>query len=173
MEAVLSLRDRLSGPLGRATRSVENHQETFRRVNIAMAGAATVLGGALQSAIDRTGVGYEGIEDRVDDLAGATAGGTSLTKADALNRHWPPGDGRQRRCGYGRVCSVAASVGCSLVSGRVSVPKPLSQIQRSTRWLLQGLSPRPSFGGFGLRGSLSRLASTWLPAPPTVPWSTP
>ena len=43
-----------------------------------------------------------------------------------------------------------ASVGCSLVSGRASVPKPLSQIQRSTRWLLQGLSPRPSFGGFGL-----------------------
>ena len=38
-----------------------------------------------------------------------------------------------------------------LVSGRVSVPKPLSQIQRSTRWLLQGLSPRTSFGGFGLR----------------------
>ena len=36
-----------------------------------------------------------------------------------------------------------------LVSGLVSVPKPLSQIQRSTRWLLQGLSPRPSFGGFG------------------------
>ena len=39
-------------------------------------------------------------------------------------------------------------IGCSL-SGRVSVPKPLSQIQRSTRWLLQGLSPT-SFGGFGL-----------------------
>ena len=38
-----------------------------------------------------------------------------------------------------------------LVSGRVSVPKPLSQIQRSTRWLLQGLSPRTSFGGFGLK----------------------
>ena len=38
-----------------------------------------------------------------------------------------------------------------LVSGRVSVPKPLSQIQRGTRWLLQGLSPRTSFGGFGLR----------------------
>ena len=37
-----------------------------------------------------------------------------------------------------------------LVSGLVSVPKPLSQIQRSTRWLLQGLSPRTSFGGFGL-----------------------
>ena len=37
-----------------------------------------------------------------------------------------------------------------LVSGRVSVPKPLSQIQSSTRWLLQGLSPRTSFGGFGL-----------------------
>ena len=37
-----------------------------------------------------------------------------------------------------------------LVSGRVSVPKPLSQIQRSTRWLLQALSPRTSFGGFGV-----------------------
>ena len=37
-----------------------------------------------------------------------------------------------------------------LVSGRFSVPKPLSQIQRSTLWLLQGLSQRPSFGGFGL-----------------------
>ena len=78
---------------------------------------------------------------------------TALTdkRVKDRNRHWPPGDGRQRRCGYGRVCSVAASVGCSLVSGRVSVPKPLSQIQRSTRWLLQGLSPRPSFGGFGLK----------------------
>ena len=38
-----------------------------------------------------------------------------------------------------------------LLSGRVSVPKPLSQIQRSTLRLLQGLSPRPSIGGFGLR----------------------
>ena len=32
-------------------------------------------------------------------------------------RHWPPGDGRQRGCGYGRVCSVAASIGCSLFPG--------------------------------------------------------
>ena len=40
-----------------------------------------------------------------------------------------------------------------LVSGRVSVPKPLSQIQRGTRRLLQGLSPRTSFGGFGLKES--------------------
>ena len=49
-----------------------------------------------------------------------------------------------------------------LVSGRVSVPKPLSQIQSSTRWLLQGLSPRPSFGGFGLTSNdyaLERAAS--------------
>ena len=41
-----------------------------------------------------------------------------------------------------------------LVSGRVSVPKPLSQIQRSTLCLLQGLSPRPSLGGFGLKQHL-------------------
>ena len=38
-----------------------------------------------------------------------------------------------------------------LVSGRFSVSKPLSQIHRSTLCLLQGLSPRPSLGGFGLR----------------------
>ena len=47
-----------------------------------------------------------------------------------------------------------------LVSGRVSVPKPLSQIQRSTRWLLQGLSPRTSFGGFGLNQNVSTLSLT-------------
>ena len=47
-----------------------------------------------------------------------------------------------------------------LVSGRVSVPKPLSQIQRSTRWLLQGLSPKPSFGGFGLNGAVERAQRT-------------
>ena len=35
-------------------------------------------------------------------------------------------------CGYGRVCSVAAIYWVLLVSGRVSVPKPSSQIQRST-----------------------------------------
>ena len=48
-----------------------------------------------------------------------------------------------------------------LVSGRVSVPKPLSQIQRSTRWLLQGLSPRPSFGGFGLKATLGVVVPEW------------
>ena len=37
-----------------------------------------------------------------------------------------------------------------LFRGRFFATKPLSQIQRSTLWLLQGLSPRPSFGGFGL-----------------------
>ena len=37
-----------------------------------------------------------------------------------------------------------------LVSGWFSCQKPLSQIQRSTLWLRQGLSPGLSFGGFGL-----------------------
>ena len=36
-----------------------------------------------------------------------------------------------------------------LVSGWFSCQKPLSQIQRSTPWLRQGLSSRLSFGGFG------------------------
>ena len=35
--------------------------------------------------------------------------------------------------------------------GRFAVTKPLSQIHGGTLSLLQGLSPRPSFGGFGLR----------------------
>ena len=44
-----------------------------------------------------------------------------------------------------------------LVSRQFSVPKPLSQIQRSTLWLLQGLSPKSSFGGFGITGNNDRL----------------
>ena len=43
-----------------------------------------------------------------------------------------------------------------LFRGRFFATKPLSQIQRSTLWLLQGLSPRPSFGGFGLRAERLR-----------------
>ena len=42
-----------------------------------------------------------------------------------------------------------------LFRGRFFATKPLSQIQRSTLWLLQGLSPRPSFGGFGLSPTVS------------------
>ncbi len=37
-----------------------------------------------------------------------------------------------------------------LFRDRFFVAKPLSQIQRSTLWLLQGLPQRPSFGGFGI-----------------------
>ena len=43
-----------------------------------------------------------------------------------------------------------------LVSRQFSVPKPLSQIQRSTLWLLQGLSPKSSFGGFGVTLNTTR-----------------
>ena len=35
----------------------------------------------------------------------------------AAGRHWPPSGGRQRLCGYGRDCSVVASIGCSLFPG--------------------------------------------------------
>ena len=50
------------------------------------------------------------------------------------------------RSGWGRAASWVL-----LFWDRFSVSKLLSQIQRSTLWLLQGLSQRPSFGGFGLR----------------------
>ena len=72
-----------------------------------------------------------------------------------------------------------------LVSGRVSVSKPFSQIQRSTLWLLQGLSPKSSFGGFGLtdvpywtrsgyKGGLSAsmyffAVSRWMPTSRATP----
>ena len=42
------------------------------------------------------------------------------------------------------------AIGCSF-SGRFAVPKPSSQIQRRTLWLLQQASHTPSFGGLGLR----------------------
>ena len=53
---------------------------------------------------------------------------------------------------------MVASIGCSLFWGRFAVSKPLSQIQRSTLLLLQKASHMPSFGGFGLRDELARLA---------------
>ena len=34
-----------------------------------------------------------------------------------VGRHCPPGGDRQRRCGYGRDCCVAASIGCSSFPG--------------------------------------------------------
>ena len=74
-----------------------------------------------------------------------------------------PGEGgRQEQAGIGhqavtsKAMRIRSGLFCGsiywvlLLSGRVSVPKPLSQIQRSTLRLLQGLSPRPSIGGFGL-----------------------
>ena len=65
---------------------------------------------------------------------------------DEFSQAQVPGEGgRQEQAGIGHQAmvvkedadtvgfvSVAASIGCSLVSARVSVPKPLSQIQRST-----------------------------------------
>ena len=59
------------------------------------------------------------------------------------------------------VVAVAASTGCSLFPGAVFVAtNPLSQKHRSTRRLLQGLSPRTSFSGFGLR-STSLSTTAW------------
>ena len=76
----------------------------------------------------------------------------------------PSQGGRQDQSGIGHQAVIvegdADAVGVVvwqlLVSGRFSVPKPLSQIQRSTLWLLQGLSPRPSLDGFGLKLQLVR-----------------
>ena len=65
--------------------------------------------------------------------------------------HWPPGGGRQRLCGYGRDCSVAASVGCSLFPGGFLFQNHYPRFRGSPLRFLQGLSPRPSFGGFGLK----------------------
>ena len=71
--------------------------------------------------------------------------------------------GRQEQAGIGhqavvvKTTPIRSGLFCGsiywvlLVSGRFSVSKPFSQIQRSTLWLLQGLSPKSSFGGFGIR----------------------
>ena len=89
------------------------------------------------------------VEVTVDEFSQAQVPGEGGRQEQA-------GIGRQatvvkERCGYGRDCCCGSIYWVLLVSGRVSVPKPLSQIHRSTLCLLQGLSPRPSFGGFGLR----------------------
>ena len=83
--------------------------------------------------------------------------------------------GRQEQAGIGHQAVIvkgdADTVGIVLwqhLSGahcfrRGAVPKPLSQIQRSTLWLLQGLSPRPSLGGFGLKDAEIRRPRSHLP----------
>ena len=40
-----------------------------------------------------------------------------------------------------------------------AVTKPLSQIQRSTLWPLQDANQTPSLGGFGLRGTVGKVAT--------------
>ena len=52
---------------------------------------------------------------------------------------------------YGRDCSVAASVGCSLFPGGFLFQNHYPRFGGSPLRFLQGLSPRPSFGGFGLK----------------------
>jgi len=46
-EVLLQLRDRMTPGLRKATQSVKDHQATFRKASLMMAGAAAVLGGAL------------------------------------------------------------------------------------------------------------------------------
>ena len=64
-------------------------------------------------------------------------------------RHWPPGDGRQRGCGYGRDCSVAASIGCSLFPGGFLFQNHYPRFRGAPSSFFKGCPQRPSFGGFG------------------------
>ena len=50
------------------------------------------------------------------------------------------------------------------VSRRFSVPKPLSQIQRSTFSTFQMASYAHSFGGFGIKGRLRSLTCSFFRA---------
>ena len=74
--------------------------------------------------------------------------------------------GHRRRFECGRGAQVAASIRCSLFLAGFPVPKPLSQMRRSTFLLLQDADPTPSFGGFGLKESIggsSHESSRCLP----------
>ena len=72
--------------------------------------------------------------------------GAGLGWPAGAGRHWPPGGWSSKRMPIRSGLFCGSIYWVLLVSGRVSVPKPLSQIQRGTRRLLQGLSPRTSFG---------------------------
>ena len=75
---------------------------------------------------------------------------------DQGNRHEQPCIGHQAVVvegdwDAGRGGCVVASIGCSFSGAGSLFPKPISQIQKSAIWLLQGLSARPSLGGFEVR----------------------
>ena len=66
-------------------------------------------------------------------------------------RHWPPVRWSSKTMRIrSRIVLWQHLLGPPCFQAVGSVPKPLSRIQRSTLWLLQGLSPKSSFGGFGL-----------------------
>ena len=88
----------------------------------------------------------------VDEFPQAQVMGEGGRKEQPGIGHQPVVVEKRHECGRGGC--VVASIGCSLFWGRFAVTKPLSQIHGGTLSLLQGLSLRPSFGGFGLMHTL-------------------
>ena len=85
--------------------------------------------------------------------AGQPGGGKPRCRARVAgrtNRHWPPGGGRRRRCGFGRGGYVIGSVGCSFSGVGYGFRKPLSQKHTSTLWPTQATIRRRRSVDWGL-----------------------
>ena len=101
LDVMLRLRDDMSAGLKRASGVVERHQATFRKASLFMAGAATMMGGALlmsmragrelantmdatRGAVERTGVDFEQIEGPLNKMAEGLSRVSNYTKTDVI-----------------------------------------------------------------------------------------
>ena len=98
---LMRLKDEASAGLRQAGNNMEKVQKQFRSASIFMAGASTVLGGALfgiiraakaqedaltklQATVERTGVSYESISDDVSETIDELVGRTDFSRADII-----------------------------------------------------------------------------------------
>jgi hypothetical protein len=98
---LLELRDEMSSKLKKATKSVQDHQATFRKASMMMAGAAAVFGGALfaatraereqqlavaslSKALDNVGVEYETVREDVEAATAALQRKTNFGDEDQI-----------------------------------------------------------------------------------------
>ena len=117
------------------------------------AGAGASAESSPQAATASTMIAAAEVEVMADEFpqAQVLCKGGRQEQAALATRRW---SSKTTRIRSGLFCGSIYWV--LLVSGRFSGSIPFSQIQRSTLWLLQGLSPKSSFGGFGLRSVVSR-----------------
>ena len=101
LDILLNLKDNASAGIQKATRTLQNHQQTFRKASIFMAGAAGLLGAALfmsaragrdyqnaldslKGSIERSGGDFEAMQEKIRGTVEEIASSTNFTRAEVI-----------------------------------------------------------------------------------------